>query len=331
MRKDDTEGKSSTGRYCFAAEPPNPLILGPMAGITDQPFRLICRQLGAGLVVTEMISANAIRYGSQKTEEMMRIDPAERPVSLQLFGPDPDVMGEAAAHVSKYPYDVLDINMGCPMPKVVHNGEGSALMRDPDLCGRIVEACRKAQDRPVTVKIRSGYSKEEINAAEVAKACEEAGAAAVAVHPRTRDQLYEGKADWSVIRDVVKAVSIPVIGSGDVRSHADAARMREETGCAYVMIARAARGNPWIFSGERPDAGGIFDMILYHARIQAAYAGDALAARQMRKHIGWYVTGLPGAAAMRREANAVCSIREIEGLIARWRTEVPCEGKETPV
>ena len=235
----------------FTHHPENPLILGPMAGFSDRPFRLLAHENGAGLVCMEMVSANAIKYGNKKTAEMIRIDAAEHPVSLQLFGPDPETMALAAATVSRFDYDVLDINMGCPMPKITGNGEGSALMRDPALCGRIVKAVREAQDRPVTVKIRSGYSGSAINAAEVALACEEAGAAAVAVHGRTREQLYMGRADWSVIRSVAEAVKIPVIGSGDVCTPADAERMLRETGCAYVMIARAARGNPWLFAACR--------------------------------------------------------------------------------
>lgn len=292
-----------------------------MAGVTDRPFRLLCHEMGAVLTGMEMVSANAIKYGNKKTEELIHIDPLEHPVSLQLFGPDPETMAEAAAYVSKYDYDILDINMGCPMPKIVNNGEGSALMKDPDLCGRIVEACIKAQDRPVTVKIRAGYSRETINAPEVAKICEEAGAAAIAVHGRTREQLYEGKADWNVIAAVKNAVGVPVIGNGDVRSRADAERMRQETGCDYVMVARGARGNPWVFAGagEKPDKDTVCDMILRHARMQVLEKGEHMGILQMRKHLGWYTAGFPNAAKVRLAGNTASSMAELSALVEEWR------------
>ena len=220
-----------------------------MAGVTDRPFRMLAKRYGAGIVCMEMISANAIKYGNKKTEELISIDPSEHPVSLQLFGPDEDTMALAAEYVSgKYPFDILDINFGCPMPKIVNNGEGCALMKDPEKAGRIVEAVVRSTDRPVTVKMRAGFDPGHINAPELARVCEQAGAAAVAVHGRTREQYYTGCADWDVIRRVREAVSIPVIGNGDVDSPEKALRMLEETGCDYVMIGRASRGNPWIFA-----------------------------------------------------------------------------------
>ena len=334
-----------------AAEGRVPLILGPMAGVTDRPFRRLCHEAGADLVCMEMVSANAIKYGSRKTEELLVIDPEERPVSLQLFGSDPETMARAAAHVAGRPFDVLDINMGCPVPKVVKNGEGSALMKDPDLCGRIVAACKAETDRPVTVKIRSGFTKETINAPEVAQACEAAGAAMIAVHARTREQLYEGRADWGVIRAVAEAVKIPVIGNGDVGSADDAARLVRETGCSGVMIARAARGNPWIFRRIRQEfaqcasagysgADGIYpkgkesscgpetvpldelcDMMLRHAAMQTEEKGEHLGVLQMRSHLSWYAAGRPFATDFRAAVNQAKTLNELTRLIERFREE----------
>ena len=311
----------------------DPFILGPMAGATDRPARLLCREHGAGMVCMEMVSANAIKYGNKKTNELIHIDENEHPVSLQLFGPDPETIALAAEYVAKFPYDILDINMGCPMPKIVKNGEGSALMRDPALAGRIVEAAVKAQDRPVTVKMRKGYSANEINAVEVARIAEEAGAAAVAVHGRTREQLYEGTADWSIIKAVKEAVNIPVIGSGDAKDAVSAKAMLDETGCDAVMIARAARGNPWIFNecreylktGKipvRPTIDELCETMLRHTKMQVEEKGDHIGVLEMRKHISWYVGGYPNAAELRRKINAAGSLAELENLIMRWREEV---------
>lgn len=307
-------------------------ILGPMAGVTDRPMRVLCKKHGAGMVCMEMVSANAIKYGSRKTNELLNIDEDEHPVSLQLFGPDPETIAFAAEYVAKYPYDILDINMGCPMPKIVKNGEGSALMRDPELAGRIIKAAVNAQDRPVTVKIRKGFSENEVNAVEVAKIAEEAGAAAVAVHGRTREQLYEGKADWNIIKEVKDAVNIPVIGSGDAKDAISAKAMMNETGCDGVMIARAARGNPWIFEEcreylktgqipKRPDIEELCDTMLLHARMQVEEKGTHLGVLEMRKHISWYVGGYPNAAALRRKINQAKSIEELVSLIEAWKED----------
>ena len=310
----------------------DPFILGPMAGVTDRPMRVLCKKHGAGMVCMEMVSANAIKYGSRKTNELLNIDEDEHPVSLQLFGPDPETIAFAAEYVAKYPYDILDINMGCPMPKIVKNGEGSALMRDPELAGRIIKAAVNAQDRPVTVKIRKGFSENEVNAVEVAKIAEEAGAAAVAVHGRTREQLYEGKADWNIIKEVKDAVNIPVIGSGDAKDAISAKAMMDETGCDGVMIARAARGNPWIFEEcreylktgqipKRPDIEELCDTMLLHARMQVEEKGTHLGILEMRKHISWYVGGYPNAAALRRKINQAKSIEELVSLIEAWKED----------
>ncbi len=225
----------------------NNLILAPMAGVTDLPFRLLCKRQRAGMVCMEMVSAKAILYKNRNTEELLRISPEEGPVSLQLFGSDPGIMGEIAEQIQNRPFDILDINMGCPVPKVVNNGEGSALMKDPALAEEIIRRVVRASAKPVTVKIRKGFDGMNENAVELAKRAERAGAAAVAVHGRTREQFYSGRADWEIIRKVKEAVAIPVIGNGDVDSPESAARLLAETGCDGVMVGRAARGNPWIF------------------------------------------------------------------------------------
>lgn len=304
----------------------NRYILGPMAGVTDLPFRLLCREQGAGLLCMEMVSAKAIYYNNRNTESLLEIHPDEQPVSLQLFGSDPAIMSEMAKRIEERPFAILDINMGCPVPKVVKNGEGSALMKNPKLVYEIVSAIVKAISKPVTVKIRKGFDDDHVNAVEIAKIIEEAGAAAVAVHGRTREQYYSGKADWDIIRQVKEAVSIPVIGNGDVTSPQNADELVKQTGCDGIMIARGAQGNPWIFSemihweetGElppRPDKDEVREMMLRHARLQLEYKGEFSGIREMRKHVAWYTKGLKGAARLREKVNAVESLEELENLL----------------
>lgn len=307
----------------------NNFILAPMAGVTDLPFRLLCKELGAGLICMEMVSAKAIYYGNKNTEALLAIDPLERPVSLQLFGSDPRIMAEMAKRIEERPFDILDINMGCPVPKVVNNGEGSALMKEPKLVYDIVSAVVQAIEKPVTVKIRKGFNDNMVNAVEIAKIAEEAGASAVAVHGRTREQYYAGQADWDIIRRVKEAVSIPVIGNGDVFTPGDAQRLLDTTGCDGVMVARGARGNPWIFRElkawfengtllPRPDAREVRDMLLRHARLQIACKGEYIGMRQMRKHVAWYTAGLPYSAALRRAGNELTTFSELERLLAEY-------------
>ena len=303
-----------------------PVILAPMAGVTDLPFRVLCREQGCGMVCTEMVSAKAITYKNKNTFLLMETVPQERPVSLQLFGSDPDIMAEAARMIADRDFDVLDVNMGCPVPKVVNNGEGSALMKQPELAGRIGRSLVDAIDKPVTVKIRKGFDDDHINAVEMAKIVEANGASAVAVHGRTREQYYSGQADWDIIRQVKEAVSIPVIGNGDVTSPQKAEELVKQTGCDGIMIARGAQGNPWIFSEmityeetgtlpERPGKEEVRDMMLRHARLQLKYKGEFIGIREMRKHVAWYTKGLKGSAKLREEINRVESYQELEELL----------------
>lgn len=300
----------------------NNVILAPMAGVTDLPFRLLCRELGAGMVCMEMVSAKAIYYRNKNTEELLTVHPKERPASLQLFGSDPEILGEMAAQIEERPFSVLDFNMGCPVPKVVNNGEGAALMKDPVLVEKLLTALVKAVHKPVTVKIRKGFDDSCVNAVEIAKIAESCGVAAVTVHGRTRAQYYSGRADWDIIRQVKEAVKIPVIGNGDVDSPERAKALLEHTGCDGVMIGRAAQGNPWIFretvsfleSGSRlprPDRAEKKEMVLRHAALQREIKGEYTAVREMRKHLAWYTSGMPGSARFRGMINSIGTMEEL--------------------
>lgn len=294
----------------------NPYILGPMAGVTDLPFRLLCKEQGAGLLCMEMISAKALYYNNKNTVELLKIDPRECPVSLQLFGSEPEIISEMAKKIEHLPFSILDINMGCPVPKIVGNGEGSALMKDPKLVGRILRETVKAINKPVTVKIRKGFDEDHINAVEIAKIAEDAGVSAIAVHGRTREQYYTGTADWNIIGEVAQAVSIPVIGSGDVVDPISAHKMMEETGCQGVMIARGAQGNPWIFNQllhydatgqvlRKPTVEDVRKMVLRHGKLLMEVKGEYTGMREMRKHGAWYTKGYPNSAHIRGRLNEV--------------------------
>ena len=306
------------------------LLLGPMAGVTDLPFRLLCKEQGVDLVYTEMVSAKGVLYNNKNTEQLLQIEEIERPAALQLFGADPEILRETARRLEHRNFDILDINMGCPVPKVVNNGEGSALMKNPKLIGEIVRKVSTGFSKPVTVKIRKGFDESSINAVEAAKIAEENGAAAIAVHARTREQFYSGKADWDIIRQVKEAVSVPVIGSGDVFTPQDAKAMIEQTGCDAIMMARGTRGNPWLFAQikaylnngvllPKPDFEEVRTMILRHANMLADFKGPTIAIREMRKHVAWYTAGYPGSARLRSQVNEIETMEDLEKLLENYR------------
>lgn len=307
----------------------NDLILGPMAGVTDLPFRLLCKEQGAGLLCMEMVSAKGIMYNNKNTKFLLTIDEREKPVSLQLFGSDPDIISEQAKRIEELPFDILDINMGCPVPKIVNNGDGSALMKNPLLAGEIIEKTARAIQKPVTVKIRKGFDEEHINAVEMAHIAQESGAAAIAIHGRTREQYYSGKADWEIIRQVKEAVHIPVIGNGDVWTPQDAIDMRKQTGCDGVMIGRGAQGNPWIFKQilhyeqtgellEKPSPQEVTEMILRHTKMQMEFKGEYIGMREIRKHAAWYTAGYKNSAKLRGKINETETYEELKELLSHF-------------
>lgn len=304
----------------------NNVFLAPMAGVTDLPFRILCKEMGCGLVYSEMVSAKGILYDNKNTTELLEIDPKERPVAVQLFGSDPEILGAMAKKIEPYPIDIIDVNMGCPAPKIVKNGEGSCLMKTPELVGKIVKSLVESQSKPVTIKFRKGFDDDHVNAVEIAKIAEANGASAVAVHGRTREQYYSGKADWDIIKQVKAAVNIPVIGNGDVFSPQDAKNLLEHTGCDAIMVGRGAQGNPWIFkrilhyleTGEllpEPTAEERVEKALRHSQMLIDYKGEYIGVREMRKHMAWYMKGLPGAAELRGKLNHAETMAQLEELL----------------
>lgn len=305
----------------------NNLILAPMAGVTDISYRPICQKMGAAMSVMEMVSAKAITFNNKKTFDMLKTEAGEKPISLQLFGGDPDIISEAIKRIEEYPFDIIDINMGCPVNKVIHNNEGAALMKNPILVGKIVESAVKSTKKPITVKIRAGFDQDNINAVEISKVVEESGGMAVAVHGRTREQMYRGKANLDIIRQVKERVKIPVFGNGDLKSGPDIENMYKNTSCDGFLIARGALGNPWVFrdilnyfkhnkESNRPPFDEISDMILFHTtRLIKHKKDEIMAIREMRKHIAYYTAGIRNSSYIRREINHVETLDELTNLL----------------
>ena len=300
----------------------NRVFLSPMAGVTDLPFRLICKQKGCGMLYTEMINAKALCYNDENTKKMTKIEDEEHPIAIQIFGSEPEYMGRAAEILNSHSNEILDINMGCPAPKVIKNGDGSALMKNPKLAEEVMRAVVENSKKPVTLKIRKGWDDNSVNAVEIAKIAEQAGISAVAIHGRTREQYYSGKADWDIIKEIKESISIPVIGNGDVFEIEDAINMLEKTNCDAIMIGRGAQGNPWIFNrinhymqtGEilaKPTAEEKISTAIEHMKLAVAEHGEYVAVREMRKHIGWYIKGLKNSARYRDEINKLTDCESV--------------------
>lgn len=307
----------------------NPVFLAPMAGVTDLSFRLICKEMDCGMVYMEMVSSKGLYYEDKKTEGLLKIHPEEKPVALQIFGSDPNIMAKAAYILNDRENAILDINMGCPTPKIVKNGDGSALMKDVKLAGEVVKAVVKESVKPVTVKIRKGWDENSVNAVELAKVIEENGAKAIAVHGRTREQFYSGKADWDIIRRVKEAVTIPVIGNGDVFTVEDGINLLKETNCDGIMIGRGSQGNPWLFkrlvhymkTGEllpEPTAKEKVYMALKHLDLVVSHKGEHIGIKEMRKHIAWYLKGLKGTASLRNQINTIGFRADMENVLVEY-------------